>query len=167
MSLASATTPDTVPTAAFALAEAAPSCVAPPVSAVERAVEKSRAAARVVPMRLSACPSAVVSAGTCPLNCVSVPCAVPTAFLVAAIVSSMPPSDSRTSATASLDERMCASRPDCVVAAWASKSTPSSLACATSVLLTVETNVSLICSSMVSAPVSVTLGAMAFFFSLT
>ena len=77
LSLASATTPDTVPTAAFALAEAAPSCVAPPVSAVERAVEKSRAAARVVPMRLSACPSAVVSAGTCPLNCVSVPCGCP------------------------------------------------------------------------------------------
>lgn len=48
-----------------------------------------------------------------------------------------------------------------------SSSPPASETAFATVLPTVATNVELICSSMVLAPVSVILGAMAFFFSLT
>ena len=47
------------------------------------------------------------------------------------------------------------------------KSTPASLAIPATVSPAVETNSELICSSMVLAPVSVTFGAIALFFSLT
>ena len=55
----------------------------------------------------------------------------------------------------------------CVLVVASSSSLPAWDMADATALLTVETKVELICSSMVVAPVSVIFGAIAFFFSLT
>ena len=89
------------------------------------------------------------------------------AFLAASIVAFISDRPERTRSSASTEWATSAITPTCALSPAASISTPSFFASVTIVLVTVPTKVSLSWVSMVSAPVSVTFGAMAFFFSFT
>ena len=161
------TVPVSLPIAAFAEADVLVSARLPSESALESEVIELPAVARASPSRSLPWEIACVREGACPCRPASAASAEAIELLVLSMAVFMSPMESRTSprvSDASDTEPASESR---VWVALSLRSMPASLAMPETVSPTVETNSELICSSMVLAPVSVTLGAIALFFSLT
>ena len=155
------------PTAVFVRAEACPSATPPSARAAASDVEKVRALVRVLVSRVSPCVRASRRPGNCPLREVSVSFAEEMASFVAPTVPCISKSELLISCRDVRAEETLSARPVTAASPEASASAPAAFRRSTTVPLTVETKVAFTCSWMVEAPVPVTFGAMAFFFSLT
>ena len=159
--------PVSLPIAAFAEADVLVSARLPSESALESEATELPAVARASPSRSLPWEIACVSEGACPCRPASAASAEAIELLVLSMAVFMSPMESRTSPRVSDASDTEPASESLVWVALSLRSMPASLAMPATVSPTVETNSELICSSMVLAPVSVTLGAIALFFSLT